>query len=100
MPLQSIYGSGFRLFALIGWCIMAGPVALAQVDLSNWPQVRMGVTALDASGHLSSDLKSITLYVQEEGHQSAVQTIQPDTGPQSIAFLSIPPPQRRVLFHW
>ncbi len=66
---------------------MVCPMALAQVDLSNWPQVRIGVTAIDASGHMSSDLKSTMLDVQEEGHQSAVQTIQPDTGPQSICVL-------------
>ena len=87
MPLQSIHGSGFSLFALTAWCIMACPVAQAQVDLSNWPQVRVRVTAVDASGHLSSDLKSAMLDVQEDGHPSAVQSIQPDTGPQSICVL-------------
>ena len=87
MSLQSIRGSGSRLFALTAWCIMAFPVALAQVDLSNWPQVQMKVTAINASGHLSSDLKSTMLDVLEEGHPSAVQSLQPDTGPQSICVL-------------
>ncbi len=73
--------------SMVLWLLAPGAWARAQVDVSAWPQVRMEVVALEATGEPMAGLTRDALVVKEGRQPHPVDDVQPGMGPQSVCVL-------------
>jgi Ca-activated chloride channel family protein len=65
----------------------ASAAALAQVDVSNWPQVHIELLALSSQGDLISGLAQNDLLLREDGKTQPVVAVKPAAEPQSVCLM-------------